>query len=135
MFWSSSHDGSIKVSLGTQIAFVLECGELIIFLAQELNLSLLSVSEWIDKLGLVILPSGQTLIFLMTIIANAVLVLTRHLLLVFILINGHLYWWCKFLYLLTRAWFLMTLFFACIASHNSSTFSFLEVHGVIISAK
>ena len=42
--------------LGTQIALVLECGELITFLAQESNLGLLSISECIDKLGLGILP-------------------------------------------------------------------------------
>jgi hypothetical protein len=47
--------------LGTQIALVLEFGELITFLAQESNLGLLSISECIDKLGLVILPFGQTL--------------------------------------------------------------------------
>jgi hypothetical protein len=47
--------------LGTQIALVLECGELITFLAQESNLGLLSISECIDKLGLGILPFGQTL--------------------------------------------------------------------------
>jgi hypothetical protein len=37
--------------LGTQIALVLECGELITFLAQESNLGLLSIFECIDKLG------------------------------------------------------------------------------------
>jgi hypothetical protein len=35
--------------LGTQIALVLECGELITFLAQESNLGLLSIFESIDK--------------------------------------------------------------------------------------
>jgi hypothetical protein len=45
--------------LGTQIAFVLECGELITFLAS--NLGLLSILECIDKLGLEVLPFGQTL--------------------------------------------------------------------------
>lgn len=38
--------------LGTQIALVLECGELITFLAQESNLGLLSIFECIAKLGL-----------------------------------------------------------------------------------
>jgi hypothetical protein len=47
--------------LGTQITLVLECGELITFLAQESNLGLLSISEYIDKLGLGVLPFGQTL--------------------------------------------------------------------------
>jgi hypothetical protein len=47
--------------LGTQTALVLECGELITFLAQESNLGLLSIFEYIDKLGLGVLPFGQTL--------------------------------------------------------------------------
>jgi hypothetical protein len=47
--------------LGTQIALVLECGELFIFLAQESNMGLLSIFERIDKLGLGVLPFGQTL--------------------------------------------------------------------------
>jgi len=47
--------------LGTQIALVLEYGELITFLAQESNLGLLSKSECIDNLGLGVLPFGQTL--------------------------------------------------------------------------
>jgi hypothetical protein len=46
--------------LGTQMAFVLECGELITFLAQESNLGLLSIVECIDKLGLRKLPMGQS---------------------------------------------------------------------------
>jgi hypothetical protein len=50
-----------KKDLGTQIALVLECGELITFLAQESNLGLLSKSECIDKLGLRVLAFGQTL--------------------------------------------------------------------------
>jgi hypothetical protein len=47
--------------LGTQMAFVLFLGELITFLAQESNLGLLSIFECIDKLGLGVLPFGQTL--------------------------------------------------------------------------
>jgi hypothetical protein len=47
--------------LGTQMAFVLVLGELITFLAQESNLGLLSIFECIDKLGLGVLPFGQTL--------------------------------------------------------------------------
>ena len=47
--------------LGTQIALVLECGELITFLAQESNLGLLITFECIDKLGLGVLPFRQTL--------------------------------------------------------------------------
>jgi hypothetical protein len=47
--------------LGTQRAFVLECGELIIFLSQESNLDLLSTFECIDKLGLGKLLMGQSL--------------------------------------------------------------------------
>jgi hypothetical protein len=46
--------------LGTQIAFVLECGELVTFLAKESNLGLLSIFECIDKLGLAKLPMGQS---------------------------------------------------------------------------
>jgi hypothetical protein len=34
-----------NMDLGTQIVFVLECGELITFLAQESNLGLLSIFE------------------------------------------------------------------------------------------
>jgi hypothetical protein len=47
--------------LGTQIALVLESGELITFLAQESNLGLLSIFECIAKLALGFLPFGQTL--------------------------------------------------------------------------
>jgi hypothetical protein len=47
--------------LGTQMALVLECGELITFLAQESNLGLLIISECIDKLGLGNLLMGQSL--------------------------------------------------------------------------
>jgi hypothetical protein len=46
--------------LGTQMASVLECGDLITFLAQESNLDLLSIFECIDKLGLGKLPMGQS---------------------------------------------------------------------------
>jgi hypothetical protein len=45
----------------SQIALVLECGELITFLAQESNLGLLSIFECIAKLGFGVLPFGQTL--------------------------------------------------------------------------
>jgi hypothetical protein len=50
-----------NMDIGTQIALVLECGKLFTFLAQESNLGLLSIFEWIDKLGLEVLPFGQTL--------------------------------------------------------------------------
>ena len=48
--------------LGTQMAFVLACGEQITFLAQVSLLGLLSKFESIDELSLGVLPTGQSIL-------------------------------------------------------------------------
>ena len=48
----------VTKDLGTQIVFVLACGEPITLLAQVLFLGLLSIFELIDKLSLEVLPMG-----------------------------------------------------------------------------
>jgi hypothetical protein len=51
----------VKKDLGTQMDFVLACGELITSLAQVSFFGFLSKYELIDKFGLRLLPFGQTL--------------------------------------------------------------------------
>jgi hypothetical protein len=51
----------VTKDLGTQMAFVLACGELITSLAQVSFFGFLSKSKLIEKFGLRVSPFGQTL--------------------------------------------------------------------------
>jgi hypothetical protein len=48
--------------LSTQMAFVLACGEPITYLAQASFWGIQSISESIDKLGLGMLPMGESIL-------------------------------------------------------------------------
>ena len=52
----------VTKDLGTQMAFMLACGEQITFLAQVSFLGLLSKFESIDELSLGVLPIGQSIL-------------------------------------------------------------------------
>ena len=51
----------VNKNLGTQVSFVLALGKLITFLAQVAIMGCLVTWELIDKLGLGLLPMGQSL--------------------------------------------------------------------------